>query len=1301
MTPEDGEARYLFFAGFRLDTLTGELQKSGRRVKLQSQPAKVLVLLASRAGELVTREEIQKALWGDETFVDFEQGINFAIKHVRDALGDSAENPRYVETVPRLGYRFIASIDGFERAQGELESSPYPGLLSFSAADAEFFFGREEEVQTLWAKLERRHLLALIGPSGAGKSSLLQAGLVPERPSGWGALVCRPRESPFAALEQALREELGLEEGADPGETLGLLQEWRRAHREVLLCIDAFEELFTLNDEETRARFSELLRKAADSGAHVLLAMRDDFFVQCRDYPGLQAVFDEVTPLKPPQGPALRRALVEPARKCGYRFEDEALVADILAEVTNEKGAFPLLAFAAARLWEKRDRSRSLLTRKAYLEIGGVGGALAQHAERTLVAIGAEREPMVREILRNLTTAKGTRAGQNREELLSVFQDREGAAAVLQKLIDARLLTSTGREVELSHESLLSAWPRLVRWQAQDAEGAVLRDQLRQAARTWQEKARPEDLLWTGSSYRELAQWRERYARGLTATEQAFAEASSRLSERRRRRKRIALTALVASTLAVATITSWLWRQAKAGEIRAEAAKLLALGELRLQEDPTEALAFATASLELADTEEARVFAMKALWEAPPALELIADSQAAKVANFSPDGKWLAASGHATDVLVWSADGGGPLVLPGHDTSPRGPNNARWPSNDLVVTGLRSMIGRRVSLWSLPEGRLIRTIDFGAPSDWQVGPGLLLAQTLESGSAQDRGVGSLRSWTLPNGEPVVLGSVDWRELGTSTSFFEPHGRSWLYSKETNVYSRPVPVGTGPDRLFAKLEAELADVWNTPDWLAVADKSGETHVWSFPPEGPDKEAVIPRPETASYGMLPDPSSRWLSGVPSMDQQVRLWDLSAWGAARPLSLRRRGSWYQAIPRFDPAGDWVVVSTARVTRLTFWPLVKTYPFVVEGYTAQARPLAFSPDGKWLATSWDYQGLRFWPLPGNSVSEVRSLKLEAPFRMNCLAFDPGNRYLFAVGGADRAAVFPLDGSRRRDLDGFSEDTFLRAAGVSPSGRRVATAFNYGQGEKTLRVWDLETGELQRFDLPESPVRRATGASEARSGYEQGIFSLAFADESILYTAGDGGLRRWNLETGSSELVMATSPGYFLSGSFSAGARKAFVAEYRLGSQADCGRALLFDLEKGASRELTEFGECGPQGRGARSIDPSGTVAATGSDDGIVRVGPLSGGEPHLLVGHKGAVDYVAISPDLRWVATAGEDNTLRLWPMPDLSKPPLHTLPHDEFLAKLRSLTNLRAVRDPSTAIGWKIEVGPFPGWNEVPTW
>ena len=88
-------------------------------------------------------------------------------------------------------------------------------------------------------------------------------------------------------------------------------------------------------------------------------------------------------------------------------------------------------------------------------------------------------------------------------------------------------------------------------------------------------------------------------------------------------------------------------------------------------------------------------------------------------------------------------------------------------------------------------------------------------------------------------------------------------------------------------------------------------------------------------------------------------------------------------------------------------------------------------------------------------------------------------------------------------------------------------------------------------------------------------------------------------------------------------------------------------------------------------------------------------------MVGHQGLIDRVAISPDLQWIASTGWDNTLRLWPMPDLDQPPLHTLPHDELIAKLESLTNLRAVRDPESSTGWSIALDPFPGWKEVPTW
>jgi len=98
------------FDAFELDASTGELRKSGILLKLQPQPFRILLLLVERAGHLVTREEIQRCLWRDSTFVDFEHGINFSVNQIRGALVDNAENPRYVETIPRRGYRFIGTV---------------------------------------------------------------------------------------------------------------------------------------------------------------------------------------------------------------------------------------------------------------------------------------------------------------------------------------------------------------------------------------------------------------------------------------------------------------------------------------------------------------------------------------------------------------------------------------------------------------------------------------------------------------------------------------------------------------------------------------------------------------------------------------------------------------------------------------------------------------------------------------------------------------------------------------------------------------------------------------------------------------------------------------------------------------------------------------------------------------------------------------------------------------------------------------------------------------------------------------
>ena len=98
------------FGAFELDLDSEKLLKNGRSVRIQPQPFRLLCLLTSRPGALITREEIQAALWKNETFVDFEQGVNFAIKQVREALGDKGDSSLYVQTVPKRGYRFLAPV---------------------------------------------------------------------------------------------------------------------------------------------------------------------------------------------------------------------------------------------------------------------------------------------------------------------------------------------------------------------------------------------------------------------------------------------------------------------------------------------------------------------------------------------------------------------------------------------------------------------------------------------------------------------------------------------------------------------------------------------------------------------------------------------------------------------------------------------------------------------------------------------------------------------------------------------------------------------------------------------------------------------------------------------------------------------------------------------------------------------------------------------------------------------------------------------------------------------------------------
>jgi cholera toxin transcriptional activator len=115
-------ARRYRFGAFEADTATGELRRQGIRIKLNAQPFQVLVMLMERRGELLTREEISRELWPDGTFVDSEHGVNSAVNRIREALGDTASSPRFVETLARRGYRFVAPVERID--SGQSSSSP-------------------------------------------------------------------------------------------------------------------------------------------------------------------------------------------------------------------------------------------------------------------------------------------------------------------------------------------------------------------------------------------------------------------------------------------------------------------------------------------------------------------------------------------------------------------------------------------------------------------------------------------------------------------------------------------------------------------------------------------------------------------------------------------------------------------------------------------------------------------------------------------------------------------------------------------------------------------------------------------------------------------------------------------------------------------------------------------------------------------------------------------------------------------------------------------------------------------------
>jgi WD40 repeat protein len=551
------------------------------------------------------------------------------------------------------------------------------------------------------------------------------------------------------------------------------------------------------------------------------------------------------------------------------------------------------------------------------------------------------------------------------------------------------------------------------------------------------------------------------------------------------------------------------------------------------------------------------------------------------------------------------------------------------------------------------------------------------------------GPGLLRSWPLDEGEPRILARLDPRAL---LPFSVDATERWLARGQGRMLFRRSLEGTGPspERVVAELPDDVVDIeaLNRGSLFASIDKAGEIRLWSLSDGAPVR--VLGTTSGLFRALNAIDRGGWRLAAGDANASVKMWDLREPVDAEPFVLKRPEKSDLLTAAFDGSGTWL--ATNNGLGVAFWPVESPRRRTLRGHRGLASAVAFSPDSQWLAACTPLEPVHLWPLDPAKGGQLPLLPARPCFGFT---WSPTGTHLLEGTFRGEALLYPFPGGSPLSLptgwEGrVSNGTSAMAFGAS--GRRAAaTPMDMNPSIRdpklrALRVWDLETGQNRTHSLAS-----LTDASWI------GFNALRFAPDGRLLAAGQGGVRRLTLPPDpsgalSTETLLAAGQANL---DLSADGRTLLVWTTQ-GMAQRYEELHVLDLATGASRPITTHG----RDLFSAAIDPSGRIVVTGDIHGVVRAGPVTGEEPHLLLGHTGSVYGVAISPDGRWIASAGDD-ALHLWPMPDVTKPPLHTLPHAELIAKLDALTNAKVVRDPTSSTGWKLDVGPFPGWKDVPTW
>jgi WD40 repeat protein len=1112
------------------------------------------------------------------------------------------------------------------------ERCPYRGLEVFEEEHAEFFFGRDADVQRLLEKLKGSRFLAVLGASGSGKSSLVRAGLVPalkrEASSGaerWKIGIMRPGPHPLEALAVQL---LRLGAGAQMQHTLdALAADPRTLHlagslalaesppeTRLLLVIDQFEEVFTLcRDEHERAPFFANLLHATtipDGSTSVLLAMRADFYHRCAAYPEVaQQMAAEQYLVSPLQPDGLRQAVEEPARRVGLAFEP-GLTATILDDVAEQPGALPLLEHALLEVWQRR--AGGVLSLAGYRDSGGVQGAISKRAEQVFESLEPDQQGLARRMFLRLTQpGEGTEDTRRRARLSELDGDDRHVGPLLVRLVNARLVTASRDEasgdevVEVAHEALIRGWPRLRGWIDEDRAGLRVHRRLTEAAREWEQLGRDEDVLYRGTLLAEGIGWMAEHPAAPNQLERAFLEtgANVRDRERRRRYRRLAVSgALLIIGLLVSSLAALIaFRQRDTANQERQVAlsrEIAAAADDQVRLDPQLALLLAVEATKQERTVEAEAALRRALEEPAPRLT-IARVGTAQTAAFSPDGRSILTVNDSGRARLWDARSGKAKAKLGDGTG-AGPAGGAFSSsgrlvataNDGTTTRIWTASGRLVtsradrsageadSATSVlsdapfsPDERLIVTGGGPAATVWETRTGHRRAVLLARGSVADARFG-------PDGRYVAASDSD--------------ARSELWEIKTG---RRIAVIAGTEPYFSRDGDRL-----------ITFSDAAIRLWAVP----SGRAIATLPSVPGAAAAFSQDGRYVFAGPPRDLRVYAAATGRRISRPPMGLNPVGE-----TALSPDGRFVLSQSGSerlLLSLTTGETVARYPMHAE----TGPPIqAFSPDAKSVLTT-DRGAVDIWALPHWTAERVgpgisRAFAASAGTRRWTVALPERRKTARIWQGPLRARTRPAaSGPQIRDVAGVA---------LSGDGRLAATLDGHGY----LTTWTTSPWQ-----------KRARFATRVRPDPFEPVPIAVSPDGRLVGVMAQLTTTIWDSTTGQSLASHSENEG----GSSDS---VTFSPDGHLVLTSCCQAARVWQSRTG--RPVASLrGHTGQINAVAFASD--GRRVATASGDRTARVWEArSGRQSAVMRGHTDFVTSAAFSHDGRYLATASWDRSVRVW--------------------------------------------------------